>query len=110
MQKIPLSLAAPAMVLARDVRKIDDDPSSPPVCGKGIALTEALIARLDRMGIQAVFVEGHPIKIEGENTTGDMLKALEIRFSKVAGDPLMDKLKELYRQHIIESMGEEDAG
>ncbi|MBI5097900.1 MAG: hypothetical protein HZB30_01505 [Nitrospirae bacterium] len=109
MQKIPLSLAKPGMVLAKEVRKEDDDVS-PPICGKGIALTESLLSRLEKMGIQAVAVEGHPVKMEGDESLDELLKALDKRFSKVMDDPLMIKLKDIYREHIIQSMEGQDAG
>lgn len=109
MQKIPISLAEAGMVLAKDVRK-DDDSTSPPICGKGVVLTDALISRLDRMGIQALAVEGHPVKMEGDLTLDEMLKALEKRFSKVTDDPLMVKIKEAYGEHFVQSMKGQDAG
>ncbi len=109
MQKIPLSLAEPGMVLAKEVRKEDNDVSSP-ICGKGIVLTESLLSRLEKMGIQALVVEGHPVRMEGDNTLDELLKALDKRFSKVMDDPLMIKLKDIYREHIIQSMEGQDAG
>jgi len=109
MQKIPISLAKPGMVLAKEVRKEEDDVS-PPICGKGIVLTESLLSRLEKMGIQALAVEGHPVKMEGEKTLDELLNALDKRFSKVMDDPLMVKLKDIYRQHIIQSMEGQDAG
>ena len=109
MQKIPLSLARPGMVLARDVRK-DDDDVSPPICGKGIPLSEALIARLEMMGIQAVTVEGKPVSMEGDRTPDEMLALLDRRFSKVMDDPLMAGLKGIYRDLIMNTTGAPDAG
>jgi hypothetical protein len=109
MQKIPLSLAKPGMVLAREVRK-DDDDVSPPICGKGMPLSEALISRLEKMGIQAVTVEGKPVSMEGDKTVDEMLALLERRFSKVMDDPLMAGLKGIYREHIMKHSGGADAG
>ena len=109
MQKIPISLAKPGMVLAKEVRKEEDDVS-PPICGKGLVLTESLLSRLDKMGIQAVAVEGHPVEMEGDKTLDELLNALDKRFSKVMDEPLMIKLKDIYREHIIQSMGGQDAG
>ena len=109
MQKIPISLAKGGMVLAKEVRK-DEDSVSPPICGKGVVLTDALISRLDRMGIQALTVEGHPVEMEGDRTLDEILDALEKRFSKVTDDPLMIKLKETYRNYLIKSMRGQDAG
>jgi len=109
MQRIPLSLARPGMVLARDVRK-DEDDVSPPICGRGIPLSEALIARLEKMGIQAVTVEGKPVIMEGDKTPDEMIALLDRRFSRVMDDPLMAGLKEIYRELIPKPTGAPDAG
>lgn len=107
MQKIPITLAAPGMVLAQEIKNADN-PSSMPICGKGVKLTESLIDRLKQMGVQAVSVEGHPVKIEGETTVEQMLAALDTRFSRVADDALMMKVKDIYKKQILRSMGEPD--
>ncbi len=60
MQKIPMALVLPGMVLAQDIKN-EDNPDGPPLCGKGVHLTEALISRLQRMDIQSITVEGHPV-------------------------------------------------
>jgi hypothetical protein len=106
MQLIPIALAQPEMVLAREVVR-PDNPSGPPICGRGMVLTASLIARLRQMGVKSLIVEGHPVVIEGEESLEVMLDALEHRFSKVAGDPLMDFLKVTFRSVISRSMGEE---
>ena len=107
MQKIPITLAAPEMVLAQEIRN-SDNPSSMPICGKGVKLTESLIERLKQMGVQSVGVEGRPVKIEGEATLEQMLAALDQRFKRLESDALMMKVKELYRKQILRSMGETD--
>lgn len=109
MQKIPLSLARPGMVLAREVRK-DDDDVSPPICGRGISLSEALISRLEKMGILKVTVEDKPVSMEGDKSPDEMLALLDRRFSKVMDDPLMAGLKEIYRELILKPTGSPDAG
>jgi hypothetical protein len=105
MQTIPLSLAAAGMVLSKDVRS-SDDPSSMTLCGKGVTLTDSLIDRLQQKGVQSVSVEGHPVHVEGEATLEQMLAALDLRFSRVEQDELMKKIKTLFRNHIVRSMGE----
>ena len=107
MQKIPITLAAPGMVLAQEIKNADD-PSSMTICGKDVKLTASLIARLTQMGVQSVTVVGHPVKIEGEATLEQMLEALDKRFSRVEDDALMMKVKELYRKQVLRSMGEPD--
>jgi len=108
MQRIPIYQSKPGMVLAKEVRK-EDDEISPPICGKGIVLTESLLSRLERMGIQALSVEGHPVKMEGDKPVEELLAALDKRFSKVMDDPLMIKLKDIYKENIIKSMEGQDA-
>ncbi len=75
MQRIPIYQAKPGMVLAKEVRK-EDDEISPPICGKGIVLTESLLSRLERMGIQALSVEGHPVKMEGDKSVDELLSGI----------------------------------
>jgi hypothetical protein len=105
MQKIPLSLAQPGMALAKDVVRAEN-PNGPPICGKGVELTETLIERLRNMGIQSVTVDGHPVRMEGDKTLDELLEDLDRRFRRVAGDPLSDALKEIYRNRMIRSLGE----
>jgi len=105
MQRIPFSLAQPGMVLAKDVVRTEN-PNGPPICGKGVELTETLIERLRNMGIQSITVEGHPIWLEGDKTLDELLEDLDKRFRRVADDPLTGKLKEVYRNYLIRSQGE----
>lgn len=106
-QNIPISLAAAGMVLAKEIRP-DDNPASSPLCGKGVTLSDSLISRLTSMGIQSVFVEGHPVMLEGEKTVEETLASLDKRFAKVSEDPLMQKLREIYQRQIIRSMANTD--
>ena len=107
MQKIPLVLAEAEMVLARDVFR-EDNPGGPPICGRGLSLTESLIERLKRMGVQTVVVEGHPVQMNGDKSPEEQLEALEYRFKKVAEDPLTGKLKRIYRQYLVRTLGIEE--
>jgi hypothetical protein len=109
MQNIPITLAAPGMVLAQEIRN-NNNPSSMLICGKGIKLTESLLNRLQQMGIQSVSVEGRPVRMEGEPTVQEMLASLDMRFSRVNDDALMMKVKALYKKQILRSIGEPDAG
>ena len=109
MQKIPITLALPGMVLGQDI-KSSEDPSAMTICGKGMQLKESLIDRLREMGIQTVTVEGHPVKMEGETSLEEMLASLDKRFSRLTNDPLMMKIKEMYMRHIQRSMGAADGG
>jgi hypothetical protein len=105
MQKIPLTMAIPDMVLGRDILR-DDNASGPPICGRGIKLTSSLIDRLKRMGVQSITVEGNPISMAGDRSHEEILKALDERFRKVEGDPLTVRLKNVYRQFYGKNSGE----
>lgn len=107
MQYIPLEMASSDMVLAKEVRRADN-PTGPPICGKGVELTDSLIARLKVMGVQHVCVEGHPVWNEGDRSLDEQLADLDRRFRKVTGDPLMSRLKELFRRQLMKSMGVKD--
>jgi hypothetical protein len=106
MQKIPLLLAEPDMVLARDILR-DDNASGPPICGRGVTLTDALIERLKRMDVQTITVEGHPVRMDGDRSPEDILLALDTRFRKFENDPLTNKLKKIYRAHYMKSFGDQ---
>jgi hypothetical protein len=105
MQNIPISLAAAGMVIAREI-KSSSESSAGILCGKGVKLTESLLNRLRQLGVESMTVEGHPVKMEGEASVQQMLEALDQRFRRVANDPLMMKVKQMYRRQILRSMGE----
>ena len=106
MQKIPLSLAAPDMVLARDIYR-DDNPNGPTICGKGVQLTGSLIERLKKMGVQSITVEGNPLGTAGVMSRDEIMQALDKRFRKVDADPLTTRLKNVYRQFYAKTHGEQ---
>jgi hypothetical protein len=106
MQKIPINLSAAEMVLARDIFK-NDSPSGMPICGKGTVLSDSLINRLQQMGVQSLYVEGHPVWQEGDRGIDEQLDELDKRFSKTAGNRYNKILLEIYRNHITAAMGED---
>jgi hypothetical protein len=105
MQRIPIALAKPGMKLAKEVVR-PENPSGPAICGKGMELTESLLDRLRNMGIRSVTVQGHPVWLEGDRTLEEMLEDLDRRFIHVAGDTLTGRLKNIYREYLLRSMGE----
>lgn len=104
MQKIPLMLAKSGMILARDVFR-GETTTGIPVCGKDTELTDALIARFENMDVQTVYVAGHPVWEKGERSIDDLLKDLDGRFSKTILAPLNAILYNIYKTHLIKSMG-----
>ncbi|QOX78415.1 hypothetical protein FY034_05535 [Trichlorobacter lovleyi] len=105
MQKIPLNLAAAEMVLARDIFK-NDSPTGMPICGKGTVLSDSLISRLQQMGVQSLYVEGHPVWQEGDRCLSEQLADLEKRFSKTLDNRHNAVLLDIYRNHLTTAMGE----
>jgi hypothetical protein len=105
MQRIPFSCARPGMVLAKEIYRIDSS-NGPPICGKGLTLSESLIERLRTLDIQSVTVEGHPVWMEGDKTLEEQLADLDKRFRRSISDPLTLKLKAIYREYLIRAMGE----
>jgi hypothetical protein len=103
MQVIPIALSAPDMVIARDVCD-----GGRVLCGKGIKLTDSLIRRLRQLGVESIAVEGHPVKIEGEKSVDELLQALDRRFRRVGDNPLMAQIRDMYRERIRQTMGEDD--
>lgn len=93
------------MVLARDVFR-GDSPAGIPICGKGTVLTDSLIARLEHLDVQSITVEGHPVWDDGDKSFDDMLKDLDLRFSKVKDDPLTMTLYDIYLKFLKKSMGD----
>lgn len=91
MQKVPITLATPGMVLAKPIM----NDKGMPLCAEDTELTEMLIDRLRAMNIPAVTVKGHPLG-DGSQAKGVDEKIMEIeeRFMLVKGDPIMDRIKE----------------
>lgn len=73
MQKIPLNLARPGMVLAKPVARADGIA----VAAAGSELSEGLLDRLDGMGVTHVVVEGEPVKLDGPPGSTSFDKRLE---------------------------------
>lgn len=91
MQKVPITLASPGMVLAKPVM----GDKGLPLCAEGTALTEKLIDRLRAMNVPSVTVRGRPLESGAPVKTADQrVREIEERFARVKGDPLMDKILE----------------
>ncbi len=102
MQKILTALAAEGMVLAREV----ETPEGRVLCGKGTALTQSLIQRLQQMEIPYVTVEGHPVAVEGEKSLREELQAIENRFSRVTDTPPLMYLKKKIMERTVAARGQ----
>ena len=102
MQKISLELVKPGMKLAKPV----NNDRGMTLCGAGVVLTEALIARLSDMGIKRLTVEGHPTGTNGNGQNLDQqIDALNARFRHVEGNPLMSKVKNVLLEYFKQKAG-----
>jgi hypothetical protein len=98
MQRLPLKLAAPGMILAREITTHEGQV----LCGTGTELTTQLLQRISKSGILFVTVEGHPVPLPGEESLGEKIKGLEDRFSRVKDDPVLRALMKVIAEHWIE--------
>jgi len=98
-QQIVIVQAAEGMVLARDV----ETPEGRVLCGKGTVLTEGLIARLKRMEIAHLTVEGHPVQVEGEKSLPEQLRDIDRRFQRVEQIAPLMYLKKRIKERLIAS-------
>lgn len=90
MQKIPLNLAEPGMVLAKSI--ITDKGIQ--LCAEGTELTAPIIARLNKMQISFVTLKGNPVESDAPvPSNAACVQELNARFSKIQNDPIMDKIK-----------------
>ncbi|NVM23056.1 MAG: hypothetical protein HWN68_14895 [Desulfobacterales bacterium] len=104
MQKIPINLAAPGMKLAKSVA----NDRGIVLCGPGTELTEEIIARLSDMGVKRITVKGRPVDTgEEEKSIGQQIEELHARFTKVEGDPLMRRVKDIFFGRLEERAKEE---
>ncbi len=99
MQKIPLKLAAPEMKLAKPVT----NERGMTLCGEGTELTGEIIARMSKMGVKRITVEGHPVDTgEREKSLSEQIAELDARFRRVKGDTLMTKIKNILAKGLEE--------
>jgi hypothetical protein len=59
------------------------------------------------MGVQSLYVEGHPVWQEGDRGLTEQLADLEKRFSKTLDNRFNATLLEVYRTHLTAAMGDD---
>jgi len=98
LQKIPLNLARPGMVLEKPLLRDNGQV----LLGPGTKLTDSTLQRLERMEVQWVTVQGNPVKIEGQGQGSyhDRIKALDSLFRQHQEDPWMMKIKKFFRGYF----------
>ncbi len=91
MQRVPIHLVQPGMILARPVI----NEKGMPLCAEGTELNATIIDRLKKMGIDMLTLKGHPVDLgRDEKTSEEKVREMMARFDRVTGEPVMDKLKE----------------
>jgi hypothetical protein len=94
MQKIPLNLARPGMVLAKPVARADGIA----VAAAGSELSESLLSRFDAMGIGHLVVEGEPVALDGpagSSSFDKRLERLDYLFRRFPDDKWMGQIRRL---------------
>nr|MBI3612903.1 hypothetical protein [Nitrospirota bacterium] len=95
MKRVPLDEAAPGMVLAKPVI----NQTGVTVLPAGTELDQDLLKRLDRMNLNAVYVEGAG-GAAAAKSPADLEQELHQRFRQVAGDPTQVMIREAVRRHL----------
>ncbi|MHC1789977.1 hypothetical protein [Solidesulfovibrio sp.] len=99
MQKIPLTLAKPGMILAKPVTR----PDGIAVAAAGSELSQSILDRFDTMGVTHVVVEGEPVRLDGQpgGTSYDKrLERLDFLFRKFPDDKWMGQIKRLLDRYF----------
>lgn len=88
MQKVPIELAKPGMVLAKTI----NNETGMALCGEGTELTDIIIERLKRMNVTHLTLKGHPVDLGETKTREQVIEELRARFVRVQHDSLMQKI------------------
>ena len=94
MQKIPLQLARPEMVLAKPVTR----ENGMVLIAAGTVLTAGLISKLDNMGVEQLVVEGETLEMGGgcnEEVLAKKRERLDHLFRNFADDKYMQQVKQI---------------
>jgi hypothetical protein len=94
MQKIPLTLAKAGMKLAKPITKANGMP----IIASGVELSDTLIARLDGMGIDKIFVVGDAVAASQNPSV--RVARLERLFRRLEGEPFMREVKDWLREYF----------
>lgn len=94
MQKIPLTLAKAGMKLAKPITKANGMP----IIAAGVELSDSLIARLDGMGIDKVFVVGDAVA--ASQNPSERVTRLDHLFRRLEADPFQNKVKRYLREYF----------
>ena len=93
MQKIPLQLARPDMVLAKPVTR----ENGMVLIAAGTTLTASLISKLENMGTEQVVVEGDTLEMSGDcaEALANKQERLDHLFRNFQNDTYMQQVKQV---------------
>ncbi|WP_028573766.1 hypothetical protein [Desulfonatronovibrio hydrogenovorans] len=109
MQKIPLNLARPGMVLEKPVLR----DNGLVLVAQGTQLSDALLGRLENMGVSTITVEGSPLDLEGGARSvsyEERIESLDHMFRNFRDDPWMIRMKEFIRSYFERKMAAGSSG
>ena len=101
MQRLPLKLLEPGMVVAKPV--VNEKRAV--LVSENSELTDKLILRLENMGIVRVAVKGFPVRLPGyaPKSLREIIQAMEQAFSRIdPSDDLMKKFRVLLKAYFIQ--------
>ncbi len=106
MQKLPLDLVRPGMVLEKPVLR----DNGLVLVAKGTEISDTLLKRLENMDVKSVTVEGHPVEIEGQaapKSYQERIDSLDYLFRRFQDDPWMNKMKKFIRSYFARKLASE---
>lgn len=106
MKKIAIESATSGTRLAKPVM----NDSGITLFGEGTVLDDKSIDRIKALGIDYIYVEGHPLP---RRSLEEEMKELERRFSKITNIPYMTTIKTAIKEYIYslyEDEGKSDQG
>lgn len=101
MQKIPLRLARPGMILAQPLNNDDGRV----LVGAGVELSDTIINRLETAGVRTIAIKGAPST--GGSMSKRALDRLDHLFRKQTDDPFMIALKAMLRAYFERKIKQE---
>ncbi len=104
MKRVVIEELTPGMILAKPVT----NSTGLVVLPIGAELDEATLARLQRLGLPSVYVEGEAGDASGK-TLAELEAELDHRFRRVIDDPLQYQLREAIRLQLHATHGVTDS-
>ena len=111
MRKLTIDKVHEGMVLAKPLHNIEGKV----LLAQGCKLSSRVISRLGEWGCDVLYVEGEPESSSEQNAVlgynfqdGDienMLEEIELRFSNVPDDPILQMVKVTLKEHLIGKCG-----